>query len=371
MSGCVSCGAPTPNTKCRDCELAERFEAEDPSTFAETEDAKDPELRTDGGWLDGQSDEYREWIEAGAPEAMAAKRLSEDTDETCAYDCDNTADYQILLDSGTEFVCCQRCSDRNRIYAKENDLLDTDYAAAKAEYKNTATDGGTPGVTCDVDDCDTQVVGLDDGSELARGTVCDECIDYQDRHGHWPDEDVEICIECRIDEGAVRHECDELVADILLSPGDTCGGCGFEVPVTDGGETAGREKNYCTWGPATLYDLLEFDAEEIPTREPLTTEYQGLHLIRSRRFITVQPDGYAGALDSLDSSDYDDVLELVDDLNRLVSGWWELQQHGDREDRVEAAGRLMTRDAAKAHENEELYIHVPEDAAQRERGADE
>jgi len=135
---------------------------------------------------------------------------------------------------------------------------------------------------------------------------------------------------------------------------------------TDGGAVT-HEKNYCTWGPATLYDLLEFDAEEIPSREPLATEYQGLHLIRSRKFITVQPDGHVGSLDELDPDDYGDVLELVNDLNRLVSEWRHLQEQGLK-DRVEAAGKVMTRDPAKARENEALYIHIPEDTVQDEGG---
>lgn len=36
MTGCIACGAQTPGRKCRDCRLAERYEADDPATF-ETE----------------------------------------------------------------------------------------------------------------------------------------------------------------------------------------------------------------------------------------------------------------------------------------------------------------------------------------------
>lgn len=38
MSGCTECGAPTPNQRCRDCRLAERFEADDPETFGSSAD---------------------------------------------------------------------------------------------------------------------------------------------------------------------------------------------------------------------------------------------------------------------------------------------------------------------------------------------
>ena len=108
--------------------------------------------------------------------------------------------------------------------------------------KQVATDGGTEiGVECNVDGCETHVVGLDDGWEMDRGTVCQDCIDYRDRHGHWPDEDVEICAECRIDDGMINHDCDETGADrVLLEPGSECNYCGYEAPVTDGGENIDR-----------------------------------------------------------------------------------------------------------------------------------
>jgi len=127
-----------------------------------------------------------------------------------------------------------------------------------------------------------------------------------------------------------------------------------------------RGKNYCTRGSATLYDLLG-DPEEIDPAEPTTTQYEGLHLIRSETPITVQPDGYAGTLTHLEPSDYDDVLELVADLNTWVAEWRYLQDQPLGE-RVEAAGKLMTRDAAKARENEDLYIHIPEDVVRGEEG---
>ena len=82
------------------------------------------------------------------------------------------------------------------------------------------------GVKCDVDDCANRIVGLDDGWEFSRGTVCQECIDYYDRHGHWPDKEAEICAECLVDDGAVKHVCAETAADaVLLSPGDECPYC--------------------------------------------------------------------------------------------------------------------------------------------------
>lgn len=47
----------------------------------------------------------------------------------CEYeDCDSDADYLVEVEKHGDtigaFLCCQDCSSRNRIYAKENDLLD-------------------------------------------------------------------------------------------------------------------------------------------------------------------------------------------------------------------------------------------------------
>ena len=44
---CTSCGQPASGRKCKQCELAERFEADDPSTF-ESSDDEDAEIRADG-----------------------------------------------------------------------------------------------------------------------------------------------------------------------------------------------------------------------------------------------------------------------------------------------------------------------------------
>lgn len=83
---------------------------------------------------------------------------------------------------------CQDC---------ENDEADT-------EQTTLVTDGGTPrdkyvsedaGVECDVDGCTNRIVGLDDGWEYSRGTVCADCIDYNREHGHWPDADT-TCAQC-------------------------------------------------------------------------------------------------------------------------------------------------------------------------------
>lgn len=106
-----------------------------------------------------------------------------------------------------------------------------DEAAVAADRRDDEQE--SLGVRCDVDGCDADVVGLDDGWEYDRGTVCQDCIDYQDRHGHWPDEDSEACAECRIDDGAIPHECPESSADhVLVGLDDECSLCGRRPELT-------------------------------------------------------------------------------------------------------------------------------------------
>lgn len=95
---------------------------------------------------------------------------------------------------------------------------------------------GTP---CSVNGCDGRIVGLDDGWEFNRGVCCQDCIDFQDRHGHWPDDHPEACPECAVDNGAVHHYCDESNVDsIILNPGSECEFCeeiaGLSVTEEDG-----------------------------------------------------------------------------------------------------------------------------------------
>jgi len=83
--------------------------------------------------------------------------------------------------------------------------------------------------TCCIDGCDTPVPGLGDGLDLPdrEGIVCNDCFEFKRRHRHYPDEDPETCIECRVDEGAIRHRCSESPADaVVLDPGNECPSCG-------------------------------------------------------------------------------------------------------------------------------------------------
>ena len=58
-----------------------------------------------------------------------------------------------------------------------------------------------------------------------------------------PRVDVEICVECRIDDGMINHDCDEFSGDgVLLDPGGECNYCGYEAPMTDGGVETQRHE---------------------------------------------------------------------------------------------------------------------------------
>lgn len=106
----------------------------------------------------------------------------------------------------------------------------------------------------------------------------------------------------------------------------------------------------------SLYDVLD---GSMPAGA--STEYLGLHIISQAAGVHhVQPDGYAGSLGTIQADEHDDVLELVAELNTLHIEWSELQTHGDLADRVERAGKLMTSDPAKADEQPDLYLHVPD-----------
>lgn len=83
---------------------------------------------------------------------------------------------------------------------------------------------------CCIEGCESQVRGLQDGWEMSRGLCCQDCIDYNEEHGHWPDEDPEVCVECLLDDGHVRHECPANPGgSVIMEPGSECGHCGEEA----------------------------------------------------------------------------------------------------------------------------------------------
>jgi hypothetical protein len=75
----------------------------------------------DGGVVES---DMEAWIAAGCPEPVAADEQVGDAD--CDFECGRDADYRVQFDNGHITVCCQPCSVRNRLYAKENDLQEND-----------------------------------------------------------------------------------------------------------------------------------------------------------------------------------------------------------------------------------------------------
>jgi hypothetical protein len=69
-----------------------------------------------------ESQQFQEWVEAGAPEPIAAEEVNEGD---CAYeDCDSKAEYRVQWDKGdVTSLMCGDCSTKNRIYVVENELL--------------------------------------------------------------------------------------------------------------------------------------------------------------------------------------------------------------------------------------------------------
>lgn len=115
------------------------------------------------------------------------------------------------------------------------------------------------------------------------------------------------------------------------------------------------------YSPYSLRDVLEdaipTDASEAPDGHN-HTEYLGMFLHPEGDGIyRVQPDGHVGG-ERIDVSEFDDVLEFVDELNSMALFWID-------EDDVDVArrfGRQMTRKKELAEENPETHIYVPEDA---------
>ena len=108
----------------------------------------------------------------------------------------------------------------------------------------------------------------------------------------------------------------------------------------------------------SLYDVLN---NEIPAGQ--STEYMGFHIVsQGTGTYHAQLDGHAGEVKTLNHEDYDDVLELVDDLNSLVVQHMEYDYQQDKDALVEWAGKIMTSNKERAEENPEQYIHLPEPA---------
>lgn len=105
----------------------------------------------------------------------------------------------------------------------------------------------------------------------------------------------------------------------------------------------------------SLYDLINND---VPAGK--STEYEGFHLISTGSRFMAQYDGHVGRIKTFDPDDYDDVLELVADLNRLVRRLNEYDYQDDRDGLVEWAGEIATSDEERAEESDH-HVYVSDD----------
>ena len=89
-----------------------------------------------------------------------------------------------------------------------------------------------------------------------------------------------------------------------------------------------------------------------------TVTVQGLHIFpaNDKNRYNVQLDGHVGLVDTFESTEFDDVLELVD---YLLTHLAEINhREGDREALVDYAGKLLVTDKDKAADSE-LYEYAP------------
>lgn len=89
-------------------------------------------------------------------------------------------------------------------------------------------------------------------------------------------------------------------------------------------------------------------------------EYEGFFLMNqgTGRY-DVQLDGHAGSVYHFNEDEFEDPLELVDELNDL---WWmafELEMSDDRQELIDWAGRIMTENEERAEEEPETYVYIP------------
>jgi hypothetical protein len=121
--------------------------------------------------------------------------------------------------------------------------------------------------------------------------------------------------------------------------------------------------------PSAGYSLHDLANGEVPCGLE-SVEYEGLFLHgedASQEWtegdIRVRAEGHAGIITWLSSDDYDDVLELVAELNSLLLEWQNHIEHGSLDELVEFAGPRVTDDPEKAADSE-FYVHVPTDRGQ-------
>jgi hypothetical protein len=159
---------------------------------------------------------------------VAARRLDDDETESCAYECDRDADYQILWEGGIEFYCCTRCSEAALLWP-EDGLVDVDYAAERARQKGAETDGGQERKECPYRGCEW--TGREYDPEDTYETIAaevDATVHWESEHGGEIPDDAEFG----------DQQCPECYAVHGMNGSVSCSECGF-IPQevrADGGD---------------------------------------------------------------------------------------------------------------------------------------
>jgi len=114
----------------------------------------------------------------------------------------------------------------------------------------------------------------------------------------------------------------------------------------------------------SLYDVLNTDL--VPGEDP-AFEYYGFFIqpLGDGKY-SVQYDGHVGSVHSFHRDDYDDVLELVADLNDCLIKLHHHDYQDDKDGLVEWAGKIWTEDRERYEENPEHYIYRPDQSMREE-----
>jgi hypothetical protein len=111
----------------------------------------------------------------------------------------------------------------------------------------------------------------------------------------------------------------------------------------------------------SLYDILDGSLGLSNGQPEGSVDFYGFHVTprNDDGEYMVMYDGHVGTIDEFSSEDYDDVLELVDDLMSHVFQSHEYDYQDDKEALVEWAGKITTSDEERAEEQPGLYMYVP------------
>lgn len=119
----------------------------------------------------------------------------------------------------------------------------------------------------------------------------------------------------------------------------------------------------------SLYDVIDGTLGFEDNQPAGSVDFYGFHIgpvAPDGSKYQVAYEGHAGTVLEFSPEDYDDVLELVDDLVHLLIESHHYDYQDDREGLVEWAGPFVTHDQERAQENPKEYVYVPDDAFERE-----